>query len=385
MYINRITEKEVLLSLRQNPVTAIIGPRQCGKSSLAKQLMLEIENTVYLDLERPSDLSKLDNAEWYLESLRDSLICIDEVQRKPELFPIIRSLVDSRNQNGRFLILGSASRDLLKQSSETLAGRISYKQQTPFLFKEIESRFTIEQYIERGGFPRSLLANDLSSSNSWCNDFVITFLERDLYQWSGFSSKTMSRMWRMLAHLNGQTVNYTQLGNSLGVSNVTIRSYIDLLEATFMVKILPPYVSNLGKRLIKAPKVFISDSGVTLSLLGISNFQDLSGHPALGSIWEQIVITNLKGHFPFAEFYHYRTSAGSEVDIVIKIKDTIIAVECKASLSPALSKGVFTAIEDIKPKKLLIVAPVNKGWPLRPDIDVVSLSELPGIIESLLI
>jgi len=384
MYIHRTAEKEVLLSLGQNPVTALIGPRQCGKSTLAKRLIqgLGIEKSIYLDLERPSDLRKLDDAEWFLESQRGLLVCIDEVQRKPDLFPVIRSLVDSWNEKGSFLVLGSASMDLLKQSSETLAGRISYKRLTPFLFKEIAGDFTLEQYIERGGFPQSLLANEISFSKSWRNDFITTFLERDLYQWSGFSPATMSRMWQMLAHVNGQTVNYTQLGNSLGVSNVTIRNYIDLLESTFMVDVLPPYFSNLGKRLIKAPKVYISDSGLTLSLLGLSDFQHLMGHPAIGSIWEQIVLTNLKGHFPQSEFYHYRSSAGSEIDIIMKTGKEIIAIECKASLSPVLARGVFTAIEDIKPKTMLVVAPVKKGWPMRQNIEVVSLAELPEKIKS---
>lgn len=374
--ISRHINAELLGLLKNNPVTALIGPRQCGKSTLAKKIIADMENVIYLDLERPSDLAKLNDAEWFFSSQKDKMFCIDEVQRKPELFPLIRSLVDEWGENQKIFILGSASRDLLKQSSESLAGRISYIRLAPFLWKEISNQFTIEQYMLNGGFPKSILAKSQEVSLRWREDFVSTFLERDLLQWSGFSTVTMHRLWQMLAHLNGQTVNYSQLSKSLGVSNVTVRNYIDLLKGTFMVEVLPPYISNMGKRLVKAPKVYIADSGLTNALLNIESFQQLTGNPVFGSIWEQLVLSNLTGHFPSAKFFFYRTSAGSEIDIVMNYKSKIFAIESKATLSPVLSKGNYNAIQDINPDYTFVVTPAKKAWPLKKGIDVVSLDGL---------
>jgi len=376
MYINRYIEQNVLRSLKHFPVTAVTGPRQCGKSTLVKHLLAAYPNSIYLDLERPSDLRKLDDAEWFFTSQKDKLICIDEIQRHPELFPIIRSLVDEWNRPGCFLILGSASRDLLKQSSESLAGRISYKRLTPFLWMELEHDYTIEKYISSGAFPRSLLIDDEVISFEWRESFITTFLEMDLKQWAGFTPTTMRRLWQMLAHVNGQTVNYSNLANSLGVSAVTVKNYIDLLTGTYMVEVLPPYISNLGKRLVKSPKVYIADSGITTALLNLRDFVALTGHPALGSIWEQIVLSNLKGLFPDAEFCFYRTTHGAEIDFVMKLKNTVFALECKVSYSPVLSKGNYLAIEDISPKCTFVVTPSPDSWSMQESIEVVSLEEL---------
>ena len=376
MYIPRKIEDIVLKALANSPVVALVGPRQCGKSTLVKHVLKNYPRNIYLDMERPSDLQKLADAEWFLSSQKGKLICIDEVQHKPELFPLIRSLVDEWNTPGSFLILGSASRDLLKQSSESLAGRISYKKVTPFLWAELEGKYSIEKYFAQGGFPRSLLAKDGDASFEWRENFISTFLERDLLLWRGFTPFTMRRLWQMLAHVNGQTVDYSKLANSLGVSGVTVKNYIDLLESTFMVDVIPSYISNLGKRLVKAPKVYIADSGITAALLGLRNFEEMSGHPSFGAIWEQIVLSNLKGLFPEASFYFYRTSNGAEVDFVMKIKNTVFAIECKSSYAPALSKGNYNAFEDIAPKQVFIVSPIEKGWPMKQGIDVVSLDEL---------
>lgn len=376
MYLSRVIENQLGIALKNNPVTGIIGPRQCGKSTLAKKMLAHYTNVVYLDLERPSDLQKLTDAEWFFTSQKEQLFCIDEIQRKPELFPLIRSLVDEWGQNGKFLILGSASRDLLRQSSESLAGRISYINLTPFLWEEINTTNSLDDYISKGGFPRSLLSGNDEVSFKWREDFISTFLERDLLQWSGFSTDTMRRLWQMLAHMNGQTVNYSVLGKSLGVSNVTVRNYIDLLQGTFMLHTLPPYMSNVGKRMIKAPKVYIADSGLTACLLQLQNFEQILGSPVIGSLWEQIVLTNLNGHFQSAQFYFYRTSAGAEMDFVMEYKNKVFAIECKSSVSPALTKGAFNAIEDIQPSETFIVAPVNEGWPVKRNIRVVSLTEL---------
>lgn len=375
-YIPRNIENELYTALQNTPVTALIGPRQCGKSTLAKSIIKNLPDVVYLDLERPSDLLKLEDAEWFFSSQKEYLFCIDEIQRKPELFPVIRSLVDDWGQNGKFLILGSASRDLLKQSSESLAGRITYKKLTPFLWSEINNLISLKSYMERGGFPRSILSPDDSISFTWREDFISTFLERDLLQWKGISTVTMRRLWQMLANVNGQTVNFSLLGNSLGVSNVTIRNYIDLLAGTFMVEVITPYISNLGKRMVKSSRIYISDSGITSALLNLEAFNDLAGHPAIGAVWEQIILTNLKGHFPGAEFFFYRTTAGSEIDFVMKHRNKIFAIECKSSLSPQLTKGFYNGIEDINPHHSFVAAPVTEGWAISKSIKVVSISEL---------
>ncbi|MDR1552674.1 MAG: ATP-binding protein [Prevotellaceae bacterium] len=380
MYINRHIENQIAHAINNYPVTAVTGPRQCGKSTLAKQIMQNIPSSIYLDLERPSDFQKIENAEWYFSTQKNNLICIDEIQRKPDLFPLIRSLTDEWGGAGHFLILGSASQDLIKQSSESLAGRIVYKNLTPFLWTEIDSLYKIEHYLERGGFPQSILRTDTDISVEWRENFISTFLERDLLQWANFSSQTMRRLWQMLAHLNGQTVNYSLIASSLGVSSQTIKNYIDLLNGTFMIEVVLPYISNSGKRLVKAPKIYISDSGITAALLGLRNFDEMSGHPVFGFIWEQIVLSNLKGWYRNAEFFYYRTASGAEIDFVMRFRNRIIAIECKASFVPSLSKGNYNAIEDIAPDHTLIVTPATKSWSMKKGIDVVSLKNLEDII-----
>jgi len=383
MYLNRKIEKDVVNSINNFPVTAVLGPRQCGKSTLVKHITSGLsQDIVYLDLERPSDLQKLEHAEWFLSSQKDKLICIDEIQRHPELFPLIRSLVDEWERPGCFVVLGSASRDLLMQSSESLAGRIAYKRLTPFLFSEINQHYTIEQYFERGGFPRSLLGKSNDVSFEWRRNFISTFLERDMLQWANFTPITMQRIWQMLAHFNGQTVNYSHLGNALNVSNQTVKNYIDLLESTYMVHVVQPYTSNLGKRLVKSPKVYVADAGIVATLLGIRSFGELSGHPAFGAIWEQIVLSNLKGAFPEAEVFHYRTAGGAEIDFVVKLNNRIFAVECKASYTPTLSKGNHLAMDDISPKHTFVVTPSPDSWSMKAGVDVVSIDELLKTITS---
>jgi predicted AAA+ superfamily ATPase len=385
MYYPRKLEQEILKSIANNPVTAILGPRQCGKSTLAKYIAGKRGNNyLYLDLERPSDISKLEDAEWFLGLQKNILICLDEIQRKPDLFPLIRSLVDEWGGSGHFLILGSASRDLLKQSSETLAGRISYKRLTPFLAGELGDDFKLENYFSRGGFPRSYLAGDDKQSFEWREDFIATFLERDLLLWSGFSPATMRKLWQMLANLNGQILNYSALGSSLGVSHTTVRNYVELLSSTFMIQLLPPLISNMGKRLVKSPKVYLNDLGIANALLRIPDFEQLAGHPSFGSAWESLVLINLTASFPQYNFFFYRTSHGAEIDIIVENGLKRIAVECKASQSPKLKSGTYTAINDLSPIVSLVVAPVDKGWPLKEKVDVVNISEAIGVIRSIL-
>jgi len=381
-YLKRLITTEVEEGLKHSPVTAVIGPRQCGKSTLTRHLLTYDRPFLYLDLEKPSDLRKLEEPEWFFISQKEKLICIDEVQRKPDLFPLIRSMVDEWGENGHFLVLGSASRDLLRQSSESLAGRITYKQLTPFLWEEVKEQLSIEHYLTAGGFPRSLLQKIPEVSYQWREDFIATFLERDLLQWSGFSPQTMRRLWLMLAHNNGQMVNLSTIGGSLGVSHTTVRNYLDLLQETFMVNILPPFISNTGKRLVKTPKVYIADTGIIAALLGLNDFNQFAGHPVFGSLWESMVIANLKGIFPRAELSFYKTSNGTEIDILLQLSGKLIAIECKASVAPALSRGSYFAREDIAPLRTFVVAPVAQSYSLKPGISVVTLSDLvTGILE----
>lgn len=375
-YLPRQLEAEIETSLSRYPATAILGPRQCGKSTLVKHLLQKKKEAIYLDLERPSDLAKLTDAEWFLSTQLDKLVCLDEIQRKPEIFPLLRSLIDQGKRKGMYLILGSASRELIRQSSESLAGRISFKRLTPFLWQEIEQITTLETYLSRGGFPPSLLTPDDAVSFEWRENFISTFLERDLLQFAGFAPPTMRRLWKMLAHTNGQTVNLSSLGSSLGVSHTTIRNYIDLLEATFMLIQLAPYGGNTKKRLVKSPKIYLSDAGIATALLYLKTFEAAAGHPIFGSLWETAVLSNLVGHFPHLEYSFYRTNHGAEIDLVVSNGDTTIAIECKATLSPKLSAGNFSALKDIKPNACLVAAPVNESYPLKKDIDVVSLPEL---------
>jgi len=386
MYYPRKIEKEVLRGIEHNPVTAILGPRQCGKSTLAKYIIGSIsKEVVFIDLERPADIQKLENAEWFLVANKEKLICIDEIQRRPDLFPLLRSLVDDWGGTGHFLILGSASSDLLKQSSESLAGRITYKYLTPFLIDELPEGYSSDKYLLRGGFPRSLLAEDENISFEWREDFITTFLERDLLLWSGFSPATMKKLWMMMANLNGQIVNYSLIAASLGVSSVTAKNYADLLSSTFMLRLLPPYLAKTRKRLIKSPKIYIADTGLTNALLGISEFNQLAGHPSMGAAWEALVFANLFGSFPKGGFYFYRTSNGAEIDIILTYRGKLIAVECKASTSPVLTSGTYSAIDDIKPDATIVVSPVENGWPLKPGIEVLNISSAIEKVKQLLI
>jgi uncharacterized protein len=382
VYIPRFLEKSIHKSLQNNPLTAVLGPRQCGKSTMVKKIIKSHEKVLFLDLERPSDLQKLDDAEWFLESQKDKLVCLDEIQRKPNLFSVLRSLVDENRKPGRYLILGSASRELIKQNSESLAGRISYKTLSPFLWNEVKNEVPLESYISKGGFPLSLLRNNDNDSYEWRVDFITTFLERDLLQFAGFTPLTMRRLWQMLAHNNGQTLNLSRLGESLGASHTTVRTYIDLLEHTFMVKQLHAWLGNTKKRLIKAPKVYLADTGITSALLQLNSFEQVAGHPVFGSLWETIVIVNVANFFPEARLSYYRTNHGNEIDLIVELHNKIFAIECKATVSPSLSKGFYQAVDDIKPDKILVAAPVTEWYPMKRGVDVVSLSELIKILSA---
>jgi len=381
MYIRRTLESAIKRSLTQFAVVAITGPRQCGKSTLAKQIIKDIPHSVYLDLENPSHRARLSDPLLYFNAHRNEMICIDEIQRVPDLFPVIRSLVDEWGAKGSFLVLGSASRDLLRQTSESLAGRIAYHGLTPFLRHEVRETTDLQSLLTRGGFPDSLLAPDDEFSMQWRLNFIQTFLERDLMQWTGAAPDSIRRLWRMLAHLNGTTANYSRMASSLGLSDKTVRSYIDLLSSTFMVTVVEPHHSNLGKRLVKAPKVYVADSGITAALLHLASYDDLLGSPIFGSLWEHIVLREIAGLYPEAEITYYRTSSGSEVDFVVRLRNQVFAVECKATCSPVLSAGTHNAIADISPQHTFVVAQVQEPYPLAGGIDVIGLETLAGAFQ----
>ena len=378
-YIRRALERDLATSLGESPVVAVLGPRQCGKSTLIRHLAEKRKNSVFLDLERPSDLAKLADPEFYLSRLRGRLVCIDEIQSRPDLFPVLRALCDENRRAGQFMISGSASHDLIQRSSESLAGRIAYSRLTPFLYGEL-GKTDLERYLLRGGFPLSYGAKDDAAAFRWLDNFIRTFLERDLRFWRNVPPATMQRLWKMLAHCNGQTMNYARLGASLGVADTTVRSYVDLLRDTFMVEQIPPYVSNLKKRLVKSPKVYLSDSGITNALLGLTSFEDLYSHPAYGACWEQVVLANIRGLRPSAEIFFYRDSNGNEVDFVVKSGSRVIAVECKCSSAPSVSSGTYAALDDVRPAKAIVVAPVKEGYALNERIDVVGLAEIGKVL-----
>ena len=380
MFIERKLGSTVLKKLKNNPVVAILGPRQCGKSTLAKKVILPIKNSLYLDLERSSDLNKLQDPEAFFLSNKNKLTCIDEIQRKPDIFPTIRSVVDEENRNGRFLILGSASPDLIRQSSESLAGRIAYLELTPFLFEELithKKNVELRDLWLKGGFPRSYLARDETESYEWRENFIKTFLERDIPQ-LGFRipSKHIERFWMMCSHINGDVLNRSKLGESLGVSHHTVQTYLDILENTYMLRVLKPLETNLKKRLIKSSKLYIRDSGLLHSLLQIVNQNDLFGHPVYGASWEGFALENILSSISIWKPYFYRDSNGSEIDLILEKANKRIAVEFKVSTSPTISKRFYNSIRDVEANETWIVAPVSDTYKLKPNIFVTSLYEL---------
>ena len=376
-YRKRNIEEFIAESIENNPVIAILGPRQCGKSTLAKELLKNNEDSLYLDLQKNSDLRKLDDAELFFQNAKGKLVCLDEIQLKPELFPLIRSMVDETNANGQILILGSASRDLIKQSSETLAGRIGYSELTPFTILEVDSSFDeIRNLWDRGGFPRSYLSKSDRISFNWRKDFIRTFLERDIPQFGNLvQTNVISRLWSMLAHIHGQVLNMARLSNSLDVSANTIKTYIELLEQTFMVRTLKPYETNLKKRLVKSPKIYIRDTGILHALLNINDFNDLLGHIVIGNSWEGFVIENILAELPDCKGYFYRTAAGAEIDLILEKGNKKVAVECKSSMAPNISKGFYSSLEDLEIEEGYIIAPVKDSYPVKKNVFVMPLPE----------
>ena len=374
-YLKRKIEAKLLENIQDYPLVALLGPRQVGKSTLAKKIQKEIKASIYLDLEKQSDLKKLDDPEVFFDHNKSKFICMDEIQLLPEIFSVLRSVIDERGKNTQFLILGSASRDLIKQSSESLAGRISYLEISPFTLAELKAGEVIPLWI-RGGYPRSFLHKTDQKSFEWRENYIKTFLERDIPQ-LGFSipAAIIGRLWKMLAHNQGQTLNSSKLGSSLGVSSHTVNSYIDVLEQTFLVRKLLPFEANIKKKYIKSPKVYIRDSGLLHALLGIETLNDLLGHPVCGASFEGFVIENIISNFNRWNFSFYRTKSGAEIDLVMSKGNRVVAIEIKTSKAPKIEKGFWSAVEDIQATEKYVIAQVDSKYPIKNGVVVMNLNQ----------
>jgi uncharacterized protein len=378
--ISRLLTDTLLQRLDQSPAVALLGSRQVGKTTLARGMNLG-KPIHYLDLERPSDLAKLADPELYLSGFGDQLVILDEVQRLPELFPVLRSLIDERRQagekTGHFLLLGSASPALLQQSSETLAGRISYLELTPFQLMELaEPERALPIHWERGGYPDSYLAAVAAGSIQWREDFITSYVERFLPQQSITASPMLLRRFcSMLAHQQGATINFSKLAASLGIDAKTARRYLDLLEGLYLVRSLPPWTRNAGKRLVKSAKVYWRDSGVLHTLVGLSDLEHVLGHPLCGASWEGYCIEQILGGLPKGcVASHYRTHAGAEVDLVIESPDgKISAVEIKRTLSPKVTPGLLESMETLRAERGTIVIPEGNAYPLSGSVTAMGL------------
>ncbi len=380
--IRRLKEKEIAGYMKQFPVVAIIGPRQCGKTTLANQLYYTKKTTnLYFDLESPSDKSKFRDPEYFLSSLKAHTIIIDEVQRLPELYELLRSLVDKNKTKGKYLLLGSASPHLIQGVSETLAGRIAYTEVAPFNLLEIYKKESdVTKHWFRGGFPDAWLAKNEKECFQWLNNFFRTFIERDLNTLFGvsFSSELMYKLWRMLGHFHGSVWNAQSFAKGLDVSPTTINRYIDYLEGAFMLRKLPAYSTNAKKRLVKSPKVYIRDSGLLHYLTNIDISRDMFYNPAIGNAWEGYVLEQIIPLLPSTIHpFFYRTHDGSEMDLVlVKGIKPIACIEIKTSNEPNLTRGFYECIEDLKCNTAIIITPYQKmAYAMSKNIMVYGLHD----------
>ena len=375
--------------LEQFPAVALLGPRQVGKTTLARGLGVNA-GSVYLDLENPQDLAKLEDPRGYLQSHRGKLVILDEVQRLPGLFQVLRGLIDegieSGIASGQYLLLGSASMELLKQSSESLAGRIAYLELSPLDVTET-GQDKLERLWIRGGFPRSFLAPDSRQSSIWRNNFITTYLERDIPQLGPrIPAETLRRFWTMLAHLQGSPLNAARIAKSLAVTGKTVTAYLDLMVDLLLVRRLQPYHANVGKRLVKSPKVYLRDSGLLHTLLRLDDAEEVLSHPIAGESWEGFVIENLIRVAPErTEVSYYRTSAGAEIDLLLDLggKHGVWAIEIKRSTAPTASKGFRISINDIQPAKAFIVYAGNERYPMAQNIEAIGLYELCSLLKEI--
>src|SRR6266571_4193324 len=361
-------------ALRRSRVVALLGPRQCGKTTLAQQFV-RANSVNYFDLEDPQSLARLTEPDLALRPLK-GLVVIDEIQRRPDLFPLLRVLADRKPLPARFLILGSASPDLLSQSSETLAGRLETVPLEGFRLADLGERAQGRLWL-RGGFPLAYTAKSEGDSVAWRRQFLQTFLERDIPQLGiQIPAVALRRFWNMLAHYHAQTWNGAELARALAVSESTVRRYLDLLTGVFMLRQLPPWFENLSKRQVKAPKVFVRDSGLLHALLGIGSVRDLELHPKVGASWEGYAVEEVLKALRPDEAYYWATHQGAEIDLVLFKHGRRIGVECKRMDAPTLTPSMHIALADLKLDRIVVVYPGERSYPLGERVQVVPLAEL---------
>ena len=368
-------------AFRVHPVAALIGPRQCGKTTLARMLA-ESEPCTYFDLESPVDIRRLSAPMRALEGL-SGLVVIDEVQRRPELFEILRVLVDRPGNTARFLLLGSASPQLVKGVSESLAGRLGFVDLSGFDLSEVGAENRDRLWI-RGGLPRSFLAPDDSASAMWRDDFIRTFLERDIPQLGiTIPAETLRRFWMMVAHYHGQVWNAAEFARSLGTSEHTARRYLDILAGAYMARVLPPWFENVGKRQVKAPKIYMRDSGILHALLQLRTLADLQGHPKVGASWEGFALEHVIAAFGSRDAYFWATHAGAELDLLVIAAGKRYGFEFKYADAPGRSRSMHTAIQDLHLEHVWVVYPGEQEYTLDDRISVVSMNAVAGLARTL--
>ena len=366
--------RQIQQALKRSPVVALIGPRRCGKTTMARELV-PADSSHYFDLEDPQSLAQLDEPMIGLEPLR-GVVVIDEVQRRPDLFPILRVLVDRRPLPARFLILGSTSSNFLRQSAESLAGSIETIEMRGFCLEEIEWMGQMRHWF-RGGFPLSYLARTEKESDIWRKQFIQTFLERDLVQWGiNIPALTLLRFWTMLAHYHGQIWNAAEPARSLGVTEPTVRRYLDILSGVFMTHQLFPWHANLKKRQVKAPKVYLRDTGLLHHLLGIRSEKELLMHPKCGASWEGYVIEETLYTLRPDEAYYWATHNGAEIDLVMLKDGRMFGVECKRLDAPGLTPSMKIALHDLRLEKILVFYPGTKRYKIADRIEAVPFEEI---------
>ncbi|MCY4077890.1 MAG: ATP-binding protein [Acidobacteria bacterium] len=387
--IDRLIQTTVTARLRQFPAVALIGPRQVGKTTLARRLAGAADGSVYLDLEDPADRAKLADAAGYLRASRRRLVVIDEVQRAPGLFEVLRVLIDERiragERSGQFLILGSAAPDLLRQSGESLAGRIAYLELAPLDVREAGGDLTSRLWV-RGGFPPSFLAESDWQSAEWREQFIRTYLERDVPQLGPrVPAETLRRLWTMLAHGQGGVLNMAVLARSLAVDGKTVSRYVDLLADLFLVRRLPPFHANVRKRLVKSPKIYVRDSGVVHTLLRLDDENSVLGHPVAGASWEGFVVETLIRAAPDrARAAFYRTATGVEVDLLLELPgNRLWAIEIKRASAPRVERGLRVAVDDLQPDRTFVVHSGEERYPMGGGVEAVGLTALADALASL--
>ncbi|MEN0051164.1 MAG: ATP-binding protein [Bacteroidota bacterium] len=377
--IKRLLTEKIFRDLEWSPIVGLVGSRQVGKTTLAKSLQSQLDKpSIYLDLELDTDRYKLQEAELYLTQHEDKCIIIDEVQILPELFALLRAIVDQKREAARFILLGSAAPHIVKLNTETLAGRIVYHELSPFSYSEIQDQLDWQLHWLRGGFPIALLARKEIIARKWMLDFVETFVHRDLAR-LGFtiSSQNLRNLLSMLAHIHGDLLNVSKLSKSLGVSTPTVNKYLELLEGSFLIRRLSPYFHNIGKRLTKSPKIYIQDTGLLHHLLRIYDQDTLLGHPSLGGSWEGYVIEQIIREAPeFSDFYFYRTQAGAEIDLLmITPSGKKVVFEIKFSTTPKLTKGFYESSKDLAPDYSYVIIPSGETLEKENGVKVIALSD----------